>query len=414
MISLIYLRIYDNTYTSTNTPSSTASFPSLTSKVDSLITLQTYFNTEGLEHELLFTVINQFVPITQNTVWYVNLPIYYSANVWNYDYLIYCTISGTPLWCGRSAYTPYQIVIKNSPLLIPVGPSSTYTINIYGIPCPRAAYTNGNTMFATEAIFFAMAESASATSYSDYSSLYVSNTIIDPQTALGYGSLILRSITSSNMQVYQTTFLTITLTSSVAIPAGSWIFITFPSAFNNFNNIPVVVQTQYSVGNYEVSTTSTVVNTRIGYSLTSITVPANTEFQIMVTSLLTPKDPVTIDMNQIRIVVTTSDRLGTIATSIESRNQLGSLTFLPNSLHLVVNNYNPIQITAGTYCNPVRVNPSDNSTFLTNMLVTFSSNELTFTANPTYLYLGNAFSTFIIGAGQNTIPKTYTFNLIKK
>lgn len=48
MISLIYLRIYDNTYTSTNTPSSTASFPSLTSKVDSLISLQTYFNTEGL------------------------------------------------------------------------------------------------------------------------------------------------------------------------------------------------------------------------------------------------------------------------------------------------------------------------------------------------------------------------------
>ena len=49
MIKLISLRIYDNTYTKTNTASSTAVFPSLSSKVDSLITLQTYFNTEGQE-----------------------------------------------------------------------------------------------------------------------------------------------------------------------------------------------------------------------------------------------------------------------------------------------------------------------------------------------------------------------------
>ena len=49
MIGIIYLRIYDNTYAKSNTAASTALFPSLVSKVDSLITLQTYFNTEGLE-----------------------------------------------------------------------------------------------------------------------------------------------------------------------------------------------------------------------------------------------------------------------------------------------------------------------------------------------------------------------------
>lgn len=216
------------------------------------------------------------------------------------------------------------------------------------------------------------------------------------------------------MQVFQTTFFTITLSSSIAIPQGSWIYITFPAAFNNFNNIPVVVQTQYSATMYEVSTSSVVVNTRIGYSLGTITVPANTDFQIIVTSLLTPRDPVTIDMNQLRIVVATADRLATIATSIESRNQLGSLTFLPNSLHLVINHNNPIQITAGTYTSPIPINPSDNSTFLTNMLVSFSSNDLSFSANPSYLYLGNSFTSFIIGAGQNIIPTTYTFNLVKK
>lgn len=45
MIGVIYLRIYDNTYTCSNTVASTALFPSLTSKINSLITLQTYFNT---------------------------------------------------------------------------------------------------------------------------------------------------------------------------------------------------------------------------------------------------------------------------------------------------------------------------------------------------------------------------------
>lgn len=327
---------------------------------------------------------------------------------------MYCTISGTPLTCKLSQYTPYQIVLSDSPLLISVSDNSTYTIGVYGIPCPRAAYLNGNTMFATESIFFAMTSSASATAYTDYSSLFVSNAIINPQTEVGYGSLIVKEVVSSNMQVYQTTFFTIKVICTVSVPSGSWIFITFPEGFDNFNNIRAVVQTQYTVVDYEVSTSSSVINRRIGYQLNTISVPANTEFQIMLTSLLTPKSPVTIDMNSICITVASSDRLRTIATSVESRNELGSLTFLPNSLHLVVNSYNPIEITAGTYSAPIRINPSDNSTFLTNMMISFSSSDMSFNANPTYLYLGNSYSTVIIGAGQNTIPTTYTFNLMKK
>lgn len=49
MIGIIYLRIYDNTYSKSNTLASTAVFPDLVSKINSLITLQTFFNTEGLE-----------------------------------------------------------------------------------------------------------------------------------------------------------------------------------------------------------------------------------------------------------------------------------------------------------------------------------------------------------------------------
>jgi hypothetical protein len=414
MIAIIFLRLYDNTYAKTNTLSSTASFPVLTSKVDSLITLQTYFNTEGTEQELMFTVVNQFKAVTQNTLWLITLPIYYSPRVWNDASKMYCTISGTPLSCKLSTYTRYQMVLYNSPILLSAGSSQTYTINIYGITCPRAAYLNGNTMFSTEELFFAVAESSSSTSFADYSSLFISNPVLNPMTQSSYGSIIITNSTSSNMQVYQTTFFTITAICSVDIPVGSWFFVTFPQEFNNFNNIPVVVQTQSSVANYEVSTSSVVVNTRIAYQLNTIALTGNSEFQIMITSLLTPTADGVVDINKIKIVVASSDRLSTKAVSVDSRNRAAPMTFLPNSLHLVVNNYQHIQLTAGTYSSPIRINPSDNSTFLTNMMVSFTSAQLTFLSNPTYLYLGNSYSTVIIGAGQNTIPTTYSFNLVKK
>lgn len=175
----------------------------------------------------------------------------------------------------------------------------------------------------------------------------------------------------------------------------------------------MIVQTQYA-SNVEVSSTSTVINTRIGYKLLTLSIPAGTVFQIIITSLLTPTATGTINMNSMKVLISNSDRTTTIATSIQSKNQLSSLTFIPNSLHLVVNNYLPIQITAGTYSTPIMINPSDASTFLTNMMITFSSTQLAFNPNPTYMYLGNSYSSFIIGVNQNLIPTTYTFNLIKK
>ena len=153
-----------------------------------------------------------------------------------------------------------------------------------------------------------------------------------------------------------------------------------------------MVQTQYGIGNYEVSTSSEVINTRIGYQLNTLSLPANTRFQIMITSLLTPITASTISMNPLKVMVAASDKLSTIATSIESRNELGTLTFVPNSLHLAVNNYQAIQLTAGTYSNPIRINPSDNSSFLTNIRISFSSTQFTFNSNPTFLFLGKTFS----------------------
>lgn len=60
-------------------------------------------------------------------------------------------INTTTIPCRRSAHTPYQIELYSSPLIITVG--DKYTISVYGIPCPRAAYL-GNALFITESIFF--------------------------------------------------------------------------------------------------------------------------------------------------------------------------------------------------------------------------------------------------------------------
>lgn len=76
-------------------------------------------------------------------------------------------------------------------------------------------------------------------------------------------------------------------------------------------------------------------------------------------------------MNFIKILIAATNRLTTLATSIQSKNELGELTFLPSTLHLVVNNYNPIYITFGTYSTPINLKSSDNSPFSTNMQISF-------------------------------------------
>lgn len=48
LISIIYLRNFDNSYTVSNNEESTAVFPTLADKVNSLIKMQPSFNTEGL------------------------------------------------------------------------------------------------------------------------------------------------------------------------------------------------------------------------------------------------------------------------------------------------------------------------------------------------------------------------------
>lgn len=163
LISIIYLRNYDASYTVYNNEASTTAFPQLADKINSLITMTPFFNTEGLEQQLTFNINNQYQPVNENTEWIINLPRYYSEYLWNEDYLIYCTISDVKINCIRDPTTPYQIKITNSPRIIEVG--SSYTLKVFGLQCPRAAYLNGNAAYVTESIFLGISTSSSAESY---------------------------------------------------------------------------------------------------------------------------------------------------------------------------------------------------------------------------------------------------------
>ena len=64
LIGLIYLRGFDSSFTIANDQESTAVFPTISDKINSLITMQPYFNTEGLEQQLTFTIQNQYEQVT--------------------------------------------------------------------------------------------------------------------------------------------------------------------------------------------------------------------------------------------------------------------------------------------------------------------------------------------------------------
>lgn len=121
LISIIYLRTFDSSYTVYNNAQSTTQFPQLADKINSLIIMMPYFNTEGLEQQFSFSVQNQWGQVNVNTVWYLNFPRYYSEHLWNEDYLIYCTINDVPIQCGRDLNTPYQVIISNSPRIVETG-----------------------------------------------------------------------------------------------------------------------------------------------------------------------------------------------------------------------------------------------------------------------------------------------------
>ncbi len=79
----------------------------------------------------------------------------------------------------------------------------------------------------------------------------------------------------------------------------------------------------------------------------------------------------------------------------------------------MINNYQSIQLTAGTSTNLIKIESSDKKTFMSNIRVQFISSSLKFEPNPLSLYIGDTAGYFRISAPQTLIPTTYTFDIIK-
>lgn len=163
---IVYKRNFDGLYALANDQSTTAPFPTVTSRINSLITVETLFNTEGLEQQINFNITHNNTNVDSNTTWYVNLPIYYTPTVWNDNTMVYCEISGATLPCSIDPNVPYQVVITNSPRIINNG--TLYTISIFGVPCPRKTYLNGNASYVNEYIFLGVASNSSSSYYVEY------------------------------------------------------------------------------------------------------------------------------------------------------------------------------------------------------------------------------------------------------
>ena len=186
----------------------------------------------------------------------------------------------------------------------------------------------------------------------------------------------------------------------------------FPEGFNNFNDLPL--EGQIKVGSVTKPFTASTVNTRIGFVVPAgVTIAANVDFTIDISSLPTPKLPMTIDMNKIVVLLTPPDRLSTLAASLQLHNYVTTIPFSSVDLHLVINNYQAIQLTAGTYTNLIKIEASDRKTFMSNIRVQFISPVLNFEPNPLSLYIGDSAGYFRISAPQNVIPTIYTFEIIK-
>ena len=95
-------------------------------------------------------------------------------------------------------------------------------------------------------------------------------------------------------------------------------------------------------------------------------------------------------MNKIKVMVSSSNQLTTTAASLQRHNLVSDMKFIAAGLHIVINDYKTIEVTAGTYSLPILIKPSSGTTFSSNMKISFvsESNALSFSPATIFGYLG--------------------------
>lgn len=218
-------------------------------------------------------------------------------------------------------------------------------------------------------------------------------------------------VSGSSIYSFSSLYAQFQLSSTVAITSGSYLYIDLPVQFDNLNNIPLNVILTYGVN--VISSSTVIKNRRIEIPVT-INIPLQTQFSIQIPSLPTPKLPCNVQMSEIIVTITPSNKLSIYSASTVQGNSAPLLTFVKNAKYISFNNDNTVQITAGTYSAPIAITASDNQKFLSNANIKLSSTGFTFTPSSVFLPIGALKRTFIIGADSSLVPVVYFYQSIKQ
>ena len=400
--NMIYRRTFDYTYTIVN--SANVVFPTFTNLITSNITMTSYYNTEGYKQEIDFTIVNTELNVDANMVWIVNFPSYYSPQLFQED--SYCLIDSAVISCTVDPNTPYQLIISGSPKTNNAG--VPYTITIVGLACPRSLYTNN--AYPSRYIFMGVLENSQSTSFAERNLLLPYQNIQSMVNGVT-NVLDMVGVSVSSLYSFSSLYAQFELSSTVAITSGSYLYIDLPIQFDNLNNIPLNAILTYTTN--VISSSTLIKNRKIQIPLT-LNIPPQTPFSIQIPSLPTPKLPCSVQMSEIIVTITPSDKLSIYSASTVQGNSAPLLTFVKNAKYISFNNDNTIQITAGTYSAPIAITASDNHTFLSNINIKLSSTGFTFIPSNVFLPIGASQGSFVVGADSSLIPVVYFYQAIKQ
>ena len=165
-------------------------------------------------------------------------------------------------------------------------------------------------------------------------------------------------LSTTELPTFSSLVTTMTLKCNTDIPAGSFLFLIFPTNFDNFNNNPIDAIIKNSGNTVLSSGQMSVIDRKVEIPITTL-ITANSLFKIEFPSLPTPKIAGPVYMSEITGFLTPADMLSIFAATSTSGNSAPILTFTADDRYISFNHDNTIEITAGTYSHMIDITGSD-------------------------------------------------------
>lgn len=112
-------------------------------------------------------------------------------------------------------------------------------------------------------------------------------------------------------------------------------------------------------------------------------------------------------------MITSSNKKSVLAASSMASNSAPLLIFTTDPRYLSFNHDNTIDITAGTYSQPIDILPSDSGVFATNIVVNLTSTGFLFEPESILLRQGDKKGVFRVGADSSIFPIYYFYSSTK-